>query len=265
MIICVNNNKGGVLKTTTVTNLAGVLATQKKKVLIVDADNQSNVLLSFGHNPDDVRTSLYDVLVHGLPPEDAIMSVHKYIDVLPSNRDLISFEFDILGNIGEYPEPFHIMKNALLHLIAIYDYILIDTPPSLSLMNGNVFTFADKVLIPFAPEFFSMRSLIEVVDTIKDFKEQHNHKLEILGVVATRVNSVTNIHADIMQETRKYSYENNLHVFETMIPNVIEFENAVSYFMKPATLLKKSKRDKANLYFDLWKEIEYQLERNVVK
>lgn len=263
MIICVNNNKGGVLKTTSVTNIAGVLASKKKKVLIVDADNQSNVALSFGMNPDNFRTSIYDVLVHGLPPEDAIVQVHKYIDVLPSNRELISFEFDIIGNIENYPEPFYLMKNSLKHLQDEYDFILIDTPPSLSLMNGNVFTFSDKVLIPFAPELFSMRSLLEVVDTIKEFKEEYNQNLEILGVLRTLVNIQTNLHTDVIQETQKYTFENNIHVFDTIIPKTIQFANAVSYNRKPATLLKK--KDKALLYFDLWDEIEKQFERIDVK
>lgn len=263
MIICINNNKGGVLKTTTVTNLAGVLASKKNKVLIVDADNQSNVSLSFGINPDNLRTSIYDVLVHDLPAEDAIIQVHKDIDVLPSNRELISFEFDVIGNIKEYPEPFYIMKESLQHLTSVYDYILIDTPPSLSVMNGNVFTFSEKVIIPFAPELYSMRSLIDVVITINDFKKEHNPSLNILGVLPTLVNTQTNLHMDIIQETKKYAFENNVPVFDTVIPRTVQFANAVSYNKVPATLMKK--KDKAELYFDLWDEIENTFEGNVVK
>lgn len=265
VIIAVNNNKGGVLKTTTVTNLAGVLATQKKKVLIVDADNQSNVSLSFGKNPDTFRTSLYDVLTSSLPAEDAIIPVHKYIDMLPSNRDLISFEFDVIGEIKRYPEPFSLMKNALKHLKEQYDVILIDTPPSLGLMNGNVFSFAEKVLIPYAPELYSMRSLIEVVDTIREFKESYNPSLDILGVLRTLVNNQTVLHSDIIKETNQYALNNNIQVFDTIIPRTIQFSNAVSYAKVPASLLPKRKRDKADLYFELWKEIENTLEGSVVQ
>lgn len=260
-VICVNNNKGGVLKTTTVTNLAGVIAETGKKVLVVDADNQSNVALSFGLNPDNFRTSLYDVLVSNVPAEDAIIPVHKNIDVLPSNRELISFEFDVIGNIQDYPEPFMLMTNTLGHLRKQYDYILIDTPPSLGLMNGNVFTFSDGVIIPFAPELFSMRSLTEVVGTISDFQLEFNPNLKILGVLRTLVDSRTNLHGDLIQETNKFANKNNIHVFDTIIPETVQFSNAVAYSRIPATLLPRKKRDKAVLYYELWSELERHFEK----
>ena len=260
-VICVNNNKGGVLKTTTVTNLAGVLAELKKKVLVVDADNQSNVALSFGLNPDTFRTSLYDVLIGNVPAEDAIHKVHDYIDVLPSNRELVSFEFDVIGNIQKYPEPFYLMDNALGHLRKYYDYILIDTPPSLGLMNGNVFTFSDGVIIPFAPELFSMRSLTEVVSTISDFTKEFNPNLKILGVLRTLVDGRTNLHGDLIQETNKFANKNNIHVFDTIITETVQFSNAIAYHRIPATLLPRKKRDKAVLYYELWDEIEQHLNK----
>lgn len=253
-VICVNNNKGGSLKTTTTTNLAGVIASEKKKVLIIDADNQSNVLLSFGKNPDSVNYSLYDTLVHGVPAEHCIMKVHKYIDILPSNDDLISFDFDVIGNISNYPEPFILMKEALNHLREQYDYIIIDTPPSLSLMVGNVFTFADNILIPYAPEYYSMRSLIKVIKTIDDFKQSHNPSLKVLGILRTLVNMQTNLHVDVIEETRKYAYENDIHVFDTVITRTIQFANSVAYKKKPATMVNRY--DKAQLYYDLWEEIK---------
>ncbi|AWG44848.1 chromosome partitioning protein ParA (plasmid) [Priestia filamentosa] len=265
-VICINNNKGGVLKTTTTTNLAGVLASKGEKILIVDADNQSNVSLSFGLVPDDFRTSLYDVLTGGVPAEDCIASIHTNIDLLPSNRELISFEFDVIGDIQSYPEPFYLMKDNLEHLRKKYDYILIDTPPSLGLMNGNVFTFSDYVLIPYAPELFSMRSLIEVVNTINDFKELHNPDLEILGVLRTIVNSITNLHNDVIQETNKYADQHQINVFETVIPDTVQFSNAVAYHRLPATLIPKKKNfDKAELYFQLWEEIQNKLKGVAVK
>lgn len=265
MIICVNNNKGGVLKTSTVTNLAGVLSSKKKKVLIVDTDNQSNVAMSFGMKPDNFRTTIYDVLVHGLPPEDAIVNVNKYIDLLPSNLDLVPFEFEVIGNPSEYPEPFILLKNALHHLTDKYDYILIDTPPSLSLMNGNVFTFADKVLIPFEPEAYAMRSLLAVLSTVKDFKKEYNHDLDILGVVFTKVVFNSNLHIGIKQETRKYAVEQDFTVFTTEIPRTVEYANSVGFDSKPITLLKKKNHEKSKVYHDLWKEIELKIERDVVK
>jgi chromosome partitioning protein len=268
-VICINNNKGGVLKSTTTTNLAGVLATKGYKVLVVDADNQANVALTFGFNPDNFKVTLANVLLHGLPAEEAIVNAHKNIDIIPSNRDLLTFEFDVIGNSKKYPEPFYLMVDNLSHLREQYDYILIDTPPSLGVMNGNVFTFSDQIIIPFAPELFSMRSLKEVVYVINEFKSTHNPELEILGVLRTLVNGITNLHSDIIQETNRYAVETGINVFETIIPITIQFSNSISYHKVPATLLPEKKRrsesfDKAELYYNLWEEMRLQLEGSAV-
>lgn len=261
MIICVNNNKGGTLKTTTVTNLAGVLAAKKYKVLVIDADNQSNVAVTFGKNPDEYRTSLYDVLTSSLPAEDAIIKVNRYIDIIPSNDDLISFDFDVIGS-PVIDEPFMIMKNKMNHLREYYDYILIDTPPSLGLTAGNVFAFSDRVLIPFTPETYSARSLIKVIDTIRDFKEGYNPELEVLGVLRTMVNMNTNLHIKIIEDVRKYAFENNITVFDTIIPRTVQFAKSVEFEEVPATMAKKKKQyDKSELFFELWNEIEQKLEK----
>lgn len=259
-VICVNNNKGGVLKTTTVTNLAGVIASYRKKVLIIDADNQSNVSVAFGKNPDDFRTSLYDVLMGNVPAEDAIYSAHEFIDVLPSNRDLLEFEFDVLSDTKKYPEPFFLMTDTLGHLNKYYDYILIDTPPSLGLMNGNVFTFADYVIIPSSPELFAYRSLIEVLDTIYMFKNKQNPALEVIGILPTLVKSRSNLHSQVIQETNKLASERGVPVFDTAITETVQFTNAILHSGVPATLLPEKKRDKANLYYDLWNEIQPAIE-----
>lgn len=254
-IICVYNYKGGTLKTTTTTNLAGVLATNKKKVLIIDGDSQSNVAVTFGKNPDEFKYSLYDVLIDGINPKDALVKVHKYIDVLPSNDDLISFDFEVIGSSFKYKNPFALIKNTVEMLVPHYDYILIDTPPSMSLMVGNAFTFADKVLIPYSPETYNMRSLVKVIETIKEFKEQHNPKLSLLGVLPTLVDYRTTLHSQIMEDTRKYCVNNDIKMFFTYIPRSIRFANAVAYDQLPATLVKKKNNDIAQAYFDLWKEI----------
>lgn len=260
-VICINNNKGGVLKTTTTSNLAGVLSDLKKKVLIVDADNQSNISISFGLNPDNFRTTIYDVLVDGLPPEDAIVSVNKHIDLLPSNLDLASFEFDVIRNPVKYPKPFLLMKNALDHLRNTYDYILIDTPPSLGLMNGNVFSFAEKVIIPFEPESYAMRSLMAVVSTVNDFKSV-NPDIDIMGVLFTKVVHNSNLHDIIKQQTKQYSFENNFETFTTEIPRTVQYASSVGFDRLPETMSNK-KSEKSKFYFSIWKEIENKLERSV--
>lgn len=254
MIIAVNNNKGGVTKTTTVTNLAGVLAMKGYKVLIVDTDNQGNAAISFGINPDTLKGTLYDVLIGGFQPEYAIINVYNNIDLLPSNLDLISFDFDVIGNPDKYKEPYHIMKNALNDLQFKYDYILIDTPPSLSLMNGNVFTFADKVLIPTEPETYALRSVRAVVDTVNAFKEEFNPALEIAGILFTKVVHSATLHIHVRQETRKYALENNIEVLRTQIPRTVRYGDAVGSKKLPEVLANKNS-DKAKAYNAIWDEL----------
>lgn len=256
-VICVNNNKGGSLKTTTVSNLAGVLALQNKRVLIIDADNQSNIALSFGKNPDKFKAGLFQVLTGSESAESVIVRVHEYIDILPSNDDLIGFDFEIIGKSFKYKQPFNLMNETCSRLKDRYDYILIDTPPSLSLMVGNAFKFADEVLIPYSPESYSMRSLTKVVRTIKEFQKASNPNLKLLGIVATMVNFRTNIHTEIMQQTRKYATENNLTLFDTYIPHSIRFASSVAYEGVPATLSTNHQdKIKSEVFFELWKEIE---------
>jgi len=256
-VICINNNKGGSLKTTVTTNLAGVLATQGKKVLLIDADNQANVALSFGRNPDQYDVGLFQVLIGEVSAESAVVNVAENIDLIPSNSDLIGFDFTVIGSPSKYQRPFNLMRETCGTLRDKYDYILIDTPPSLSLMVGNAFTFSDEVLIPFTPENYSMRSLVKVLETLEDFKQEFNPKLNVLGVVATMVNFRTNLHTEIMQETRKYALQSGFTFFDTYIPQSIRFASSVAYEGIPATIsINKQTRERGEVFFELWKEIE---------
>lgn len=253
-IIAISTNKGGVLKTSITTNLAGALSEQGKRVLIIDTDNQGNVLISFGKNPDKVKYTLYDVLVDALPAKDAIVNVHKNIDVLPSNDDMSFLEFDILPEIKKYPNPFLLLKVATAEVVKNYDYVLIDTPPNLGLVQGNVLSMVDSVIIPFQPEGFSMRSLTKIIRAIHNFKEKQNSDLKIEGVVATLVDQRTTLHTQVLQECRKYCYEQGIHVFDTVIPRSIRFASSVSYDRKPATLVDK-KHPIVKAYYELLEEV----------
>lgn len=249
-----STNKGGVLKTSITTNLAGALC-KKKKVLIIDTDNQGNVLVSFGINPDTIELTLYDVLVDGLEPEKAIINVHPNIDVLPSNDDMSFLEFDVLANREEYPDPFRMLQKAMQKLESKYDYILIDSPPNLGLVQGNVLSYADSVLIPFQPEGYSMRSLVKILNSIQNFKVKYNNQLNIMGVVATLVDSRTTLHSEVLEQCRKFCFENGIPMFETVIPRSVRFAASVAYERKPATLTDK-KNPLVQAYFDLLQEVE---------
>ena len=252
-IIAISTNKGGVLKTSLTTNLAGVLS-KTNRILIVDTDNQGNAALSFGKNPDQFERTIYDVLLEGIDPKKAICNVYENIDILPANDDMAFFEFDVLTEVDRYPEPFGLLKNALEPIQDDYDFILIDTPPNLGLTQGNVLTFADEVLIPFQPESYSMRSLVKILKSIDDFRDRYNPGLSVLGVVGTLVDTRTVLHSQVLQECRAYCFNNSIRMFDTIIPRTVRFASSVAYEGLPATLTDKNNALVAS-YFELAKEM----------
>ncbi|WP_373896409.1 ParA family protein [Virgibacillus sp. CBA3643] len=252
-IIAISTNKGGVLKTSITTNLAGILS-KDSKVLIIDSDNQGNASLSFGLQPDDFELSLYNVMVDGMNAKKAIVKAYENVDILPSNDDMSFLEFDILTNMHEYKKPFSLLKSKIKDIESDYDYILIDTPPNLGLTQGNVLSVSHEVLIPFQPESYSMRSLVKMLNAVKNFKEDHNPSMEVLGVVATLVDRRTVLHDEIVQECRKYCYEKGIKMFYAEIPKAIRYASSVAYEGLPATLTAKN-NDLVKAYHDLKGEI----------
>lgn len=281
--IAISTNKGGVLKTSITVNLAGILAKEGHKVLIIDADNQGNVSLSFGKNPDSFKNTLYSVLLEGLPAKEVIKTVYEWheptlkeymkrlsikrmqdynrtlkalknIDILPSNDDMTFFEFDVLPNMVKYKRPFHLLKEQIQAIQANYDYVLIDTPPNLGLTQGNVLASSDEVLIPFQPESYSMRSLVKIMQAIESFKKDHNPNLEILGVVATLVDSRTSLHSEILSECRLFCKEKGIHMLDAVIPRRIRYATSIAYEGLPATLTA-TRNDLVKSYYDLKGEI----------
>jgi len=256
----ISTNKGGVLKTSITTNLAGCLAEKGKRVLIIDTDNQGNVALTFGKNPDTFENTIYDVLM-GLAPEVAITNVYNsnsagLVDLLPSNDDMAFLEFDVLTQRDTYKQPFLLLKNAVSHLAKSYDYILIDSPPNLGLTAGNVLSFADKVIIPFQPESYSMRSLVKILQAMENFKIEHNGNLQVLGIVATLVDTRTTLHAQVLQECRKFCIQQGISMFETVIPRSVRFASSVAYERLPASLSSDKTNKLVLSYHELLEEIE---------
>lgn len=253
MIIAISTQKGGVLKTTLSTHLASVLALKQKKVLIVDTDSQSNVAVTFNINADKLKYTLYDVLMEDIPAEMAILNVYDrdsgVIDILPSTNSLMMFTEGTI-KAGK----FNVLKDKMKHLDRYYDYILIDTPPSLGLMIGNVLAIADKVIVPFQPEQYSRRSLTNILDTIDDFKEKINPNLSVMGVIATIVESRTNLHTDIIQSTRQLCDKRNIKMIDTVIPKSIRYASSIGYAGKPL-ILDKPNNEMSKLYFTIWGEL----------
>ncbi|KAB2488089.1 ParA family protein [Priestia endophytica] len=252
-------NKGGVLKTTSAVSLASILSQKGRdgygcRILIIDMDNQGNAAVSFNVNPDKCDNTIYDVLVGGVHPEEAIINVHENIDLLPANDDMQFFEIDLLRDNSKVDQIMFLLKKAIEKIRHNYDAIFIDSPPNMGINIANIINASDYVLIPFNPESFSMRSLMKLFDTLQDFKQKTNPNLEILGVFGTLVRMSTVVHSEILQETRKYTLENNIHMFDTVIPHSIRFATAVAYEGKPAVLTDANNK-LVHSYYELYEEM----------
>lgn len=255
-IIAVAINKGGVGKTSLTANLAAQLAVKGNKVLIIDTDAQGNIGMSFGINTENLDSTLYSVLIKNNNYQDVIVSLGTGydLDLLPSNSTLDFFDMEILSNWDRTYNPFYLLDKKLANIREDYDYIIIDTPPAMGLMVGNVLSFADKVLIPFEPESGAIKGLIRLIGTIEGFKEQHNEKLEILGMVPMKVDMRTNLHRDLLEQATEYAKQANIKLFNNHIPRSIQFASAVAYDSLPAVMADKTNTS-VNKYRQLTREI----------
>ena len=255
-VIAIANNKGGTGKTSLATNLAALLA-KKHKVLIIDADGQSNVAMSFGLSPFNVQDSIFEVMLGRIPAQSAIVSVHKNIDILPSNEKINQIEFEVLLNIERYPNPFRLLLEATEQIISVYDYIIVDCPPSIGLVTGNVLTMANTVLIPMQPELYATQGLISMLNGIYRIQNTQNENLEIAGVVGMMVDSRTSLHMQLLQQAKIFCHERGIRFYDSFISKSVIFSNAVAYDAKPATLTDR-KHKVVEQYKALFRELQKQ-------
>src|SRR3954470_2146059 len=178
-VIAFANQKGGVAKTTTTLNLAVAFKEHGFEVLTVDLDPQGNLTMSQGMDPDQVERSMYDVLVHSLPVEEVIHRAE--VDVAVSSIDLAGAEMALSSMIGRE----RALQKALLPVRNHYDYILIDTPPSLGLLTINALTASDGVIVPVQCEYLSLRGLVQLENTLSMIRENLNPIVEIIGILPT--------------------------------------------------------------------------------
>jgi chromosome partitioning protein len=178
-VIALANQKGGVAKTTTTLNLAVALKEKGMKVLCVDLDPQGNLTMSQGLNPDEIDRSMYDVLVHKLPIEQVIHE--REIDLAVSSIDLAGAELALSSMIGRE----RALEKALVSVRDRYDYILIDTPPSLGLLTINAFTASDGVIVPVQTEYLALRGLVQLENTLAMVRENLNPNVQIMGILPT--------------------------------------------------------------------------------
>src|ERR671936_2349232 len=196
-VIALANQKGGVAKTTTTLNLGAAFAEQGMRVLLVDLDPQGNLTMSQGLNPDAIERSMFDVLVHQLPIEEVIQEAET--DLAVSSIDLAGAELALSSQIGRE----RALEKALMPVKDRYDYVLIDTPPSLGLLTINAFVAADTVIVPVQCEYLSLRGLVQLENTLQMVRENLNPHVEIRGILATMFDKRT-LHAreavDILRE-----------------------------------------------------------------
>ena len=178
-VIAFANQKGGVAKTTSTLNLAVAFKEQGLRVLMIDLDPQGNLTMSQGLNPDEIDRSMYDVLVHRLPIEEVIRQAE--VDLAVSSIDLAGAELALSSMIGRE----RALEKAVVGVRERYDYILIDTPPSLGLLTINAFVAADGVIVPVQTEYLSLRGLVQLENTLAMVRENLNPKVQVEGILPT--------------------------------------------------------------------------------
>src|SRR5215218_7836124 len=216
-IIAFANQKGGVAKTTTTLNLAAAFAEEGSRVLCVDMDPQGNLTMSQGIDPDTLDTSMYDVLVHKVPIRDVVR--HREVDVACASIDLAGAEIAMSTMIGRERS----LQKALAPVREDYDFILIDTPPSLGLLTINALTAANKVIVPVQCEYLSMRGLIQLQNTLHMIRENLNPDVEIEGILPTLVDTRT-LHAKEAIEILEENFGDR--VFASRIRKTVRFAEA---------------------------------------
>jgi chromosome partitioning protein len=243
-VIAFANQKGGVAKTTTTLNLAVALKEQGFNVLAIDLDPQGNLTMSQGWNPDEIDRSMFDVLVHQLPVQEIIRPAE--IDVAVSSIDLAGAELALSSMIGRE----RALAKALASVKGIYDYILIDTPPSLGLLTINALVASDGVIVPVQCEYLSLRGLVQLENTLSMIRENLNPDVEIDGILPTMYDKRL-LHSKEAVEILKENFGDL--VYKTLIRKTIRYAEAP---VKGQSVLSYDPRgEAAELYRDLAREV----------
>lgn len=224
-IIAIANQKGGVGKTTTSINLSASLAAKGKKVLVIDMDPQGNTTSGFGVDKNDLDDTIYELILGECAIRDCVLKdVIPNVSILPSNVNLAAAEIELIG--VEKKE--YILKNEVDYIRDQYDYIMIDCPPSLSMLTINAMTTADSVLVPIQCEYYALEGLSQLIHTVNLVKERLNPDLDMEGVVFTMYDSRTNLSLQVVENVKQNLKQK---VYDTVIPRNIRLAEAPSYGM----------------------------------
>ncbi|WP_395317762.1 ParA family protein [Fructilactobacillus frigidiflavus] len=246
-VIALANQKGGVGKTTTAVNLGAGLASEGKRVLIVDSDAQGNATSGVGISKQDIQQDVYDVLVNEEPIEHVIMhSAREGLDIVPATIQLSGAEIELTPQMARETR----LQNALKQIDDQYDFVLIDCPPSLGLITINAFTASDSILIPVQSEYYALEGLSQLLNTVHLVQKHFNPDLYIEGVLLTMYDARTNLGAQVNEEVRKFFKEK---VYTSIIPRNVRLSEAPSHGLPIIDYDPKSKG--AKVYMKLTKEV----------